>query len=126
VQRVDASAVGNDPHAPIGPYFVGPGIAGRRFSYLRAGSAASRMQPADVPAALIAGARYLHVSGICQALSASAIDAVLLAIELARRAGVRVAYDHNVRLKLWPLARARVTLSATTALVDYSWPASTT
>lgn len=126
MQRVDASAVGNDPHAPTGPYFAGHGIAGHRFSYLRAGSAASRMQPAGVPAALIAGAEYLHVSGISQALSASAIDAVLHAIELARRAGVRVAYERNLRLILWPLARARATLSATTALVDHSWPASTT
>jgi 2-dehydro-3-deoxygluconokinase len=84
------------------------------------------MQPADVPAALIAGAECLHVSGISQALTASAIDAVLHAIELARRAGMRVAYEPNLRLILWPLARVRVTLSATTALVDYSWPASTT
>jgi 2-dehydro-3-deoxygluconokinase len=84
------------------------------------------MQPADVPAALIAGAECLHVSGISQALSASAIDAVLHAIELAHRAGVRVAYERNLRLILWPLARALAILSATTALVDHSWPASTT
>lgn len=121
-EGVDTRAVGIDPIAPTGLYFVTHGESGHSFSYLRAGSAASRMQPADVPPALIASARYLHVSGISQAISAAATDTVFHAIGLARTARVRVAYDPNLRLKLWPLARARAIIRETMTLADLFLP----
>ena len=52
-ERIDTQGVAIDPSAPTGIYFVRHGKDGHVFSYLRAGSAASRMQPADVPAPLI-------------------------------------------------------------------------
>jgi 2-dehydro-3-deoxygluconokinase len=121
-EGVDTRAVIVDRDAPTGVYFVTHGEQGHVFSYLRSGSAASRMQPADVSAALLARTRFLHVSGISQAISASATDTVLHAIELARAASVVVAYDPNLRLKLWPLARARAIIVATLALADYFLP----
>ena len=121
-EGIDTEGVGVDPSAPTGIYFVRHGEDGHTFSYLRSGSAASRMQPADIPLTLIERARYLHVSGISQAISASAADSVFHAINIARAAGVKVAYDPNLRLKLWPLERARAVILATIPLTDYFLP----
>src|SRR5262249_7100375 len=121
-EGIDIRGVGIDQAAPTGIYFVRHGPEGHTFSYLRTGSAASRMQPADVPPALLRGAKFLHVSGISQAISASATDTVFHAIRVARDAGVRVAFDPNLRLKLWSLDRARAIITATIALADYFLP----
>lgn len=121
-EGVDASQVRRSPDAHTGVYFVAHGPNGHSFSYLRAGSAASRMRPADLNMDYIAGAKVLHVSGISQAISASACDTVFAAIDAARQAGVRVSYDTNLRLKLWPLARARAISAATVPLCDILLP----
>jgi 2-dehydro-3-deoxygluconokinase len=121
-ERVDASGVAIDAGASTGIYFVTHSAAGHAFTYYRAGSAASRMQPADVPIALIERAKYLHVSGISQAISAGAGAAVSHAIEHARAAGVEVSYDPNLRLKLWDLPRARAVICATAGLSDHFLP----
>ncbi len=117
-EGIDTSGVGIDAKAHTAVYFISHGPQGHTFSYLRAGSAASRMQPADLPLDLIRSARFFHASGISQAISASACDSVFAAIEAARAAGVQVAYDTNLRLRLWPLARARAIVAATSALSD--------
>lgn len=111
-ENVDCAHVEQDPAAHTGIYFVTHGPDGHQFSYLRAGSAASRMMPGDLPADYIAGAKLLHVSGISQAISDSAADTVFRAMEIAREAGVRVSYDSNLRLRLWPLERARAVIHA--------------
>ena len=85
--------------------------AGHEFSFFRQGSAASRMRPADLPRERIEAARVLHLSGITLAISDSACDTAYAAIEIARAAGVAVSFDTNLRLKLWPLARARALIS---------------
>jgi 2-dehydro-3-deoxygluconokinase len=121
-EGVDASGVAIDKDAATGVYFVAHGPQGHEFSYLRAGSAATRMHPDTLPLELIRSARLLHTSGISQAISASACDAVLAAIEVARGAGALVTYDPNVRLKLWPLARARAIVLATMAQCSWCLP----
>ncbi len=121
-EGVDTSGVGVDPAAPTGVYFVTHGPNGHEFSYLRAGSAASRMTPDLLPRDVIAGASILHVSGISQAISASACDAVFAAIEMAEASGARISYDPNLRPKLWPLARSRAVIMATIAQCDWFLP----
>ena len=64
----------------------------------------------------------MQASGISLAISASACDAVLHAFEAARAAGTRVAFDSNLRLKLWPLARARAVIGAAAGLADWFFP----
>ena len=118
-EGLDISGVGIDPQAHTAVYFITHGPAGHVFSYLRKGSAASRMRPADLPLELIRKAKFFHTSGISQAISDSACDAVFAALEAARVAGVRIAYDSNLRLRLWPLARARAVIRATIVLADY-------
>ena len=121
-EGVAIDGVSVDPHAPTGVYFVSHGPEGHEFSYLRAGSAASRMLPATLPLPVLQQARVLHVSGISQAISASACDTCFAAMEVVRAAGGRISYDPNLRLKLWPLARARAIIRASVALADWVLP----
>jgi len=121
-EGVDVTGVGLDPDAPTGIYFVTHGPAGHEFSYLRTGSAASRLRPADLPLEVIRSAKVLHLSGISQAISSSACDACFAAMEAARASGVKVSYDTNLRLKLWPLPRARAIIRASLALADWALP----
>ena len=55
-------------------------------------------------------------------MEASACDAVFEAFAVARAAGVLTAYDTNLRLKLWPLARARAIIQAACAMSDIVLP----
>ena len=121
-EGVDTTGVGIDGDAHTAVYFVTHGPQGHVFSYLRAGSAASRMRPADLPGDLVRGARFVQASGISMAISASASDAVLAAFDAARTAGAKVAFDSNLRLKLWPLARAKAIIGAAASLADYFFP----
>lgn len=121
-EGVDAGEVRRDPEAHTAIYFVDHDAGQHRFTYLRAGSAASRMTPRSLSPAYIAGARVLHVSGISQAISDSACDTVFHAIELARASRVTVSYDTNLRLKLWPLERARAITHAAMRECDVALP----
>jgi len=80
------------------------------------------MQPADLSHGMVERARLLHVSAISQAISASACDTVYAAIKRARAAGTQVCYDSNLRLRLWPLERARAILRDTLASADWFLP----
>lgn len=88
----------------MGLYFVEPGadLRAMRVVYDRAGSAFSQVdvESFDWPAAL-AGAAWLHVTGITAALSEGAAACALAAVRAARAAGVRVSVDLNWRPALW-------------------------
>ena len=121
-EGVETQAVATDKNAHTGVYFVNHDPSGHVFSYLRSGSAASRMRVEDLPLDLIRSSAFLQASGISLGISANASDCVLAAFEVARASGVRVALDSNLRLKLWPLARARAVISAAAAMADYFFP----
>ena len=118
----DISAVTVRDDAPTGVYFVRHDANGHHFSYLRRGSAASRLQPGDLPANLISTTRYLHVTGISQAISFSARKTVAAAIAMAHAAGAQVSYDPNLRFALWSLEDARSAVIETIALADEFLP----
>lgn len=112
-EGVDVSAIGRHPSAATGLYLVTHGAKGHSFTYYRAGSAASLLGPADMPASMVASARYLHVSGISQAISATARDAIDHTIGIARGAGVAISYDTNLRTRLWSAEEARPVVERT-------------
>jgi 2-dehydro-3-deoxygluconokinase len=118
----DISAVRRSSDQPTAVYFVTHGKAGHEFLYYRRQSAASFLGPADVPEAMIATGKIFYASGISQGISASAADAVFHAIAVARRNGVRVAYDTNYRARLWPPARAAAIIHAAVAQADIALP----
>ncbi|ALX82590.1 2-dehydro-3-deoxygluconokinase [Achromobacter denitrificans] len=121
-EGVNTSGVEVDAAAHTGLYFVQHGPDGHAFSYLRRGSAASLMTPASLDGGLIERARFLHVSGISLAISTSACDTVFAAIARARAAGVQVSLDSNLRLRLWPLDRARAVLREALCHADLFLP----
>jgi 2-dehydro-3-deoxygluconokinase len=121
-EGIDVSGVKRSPVAHTGLYFVTHGPGGHVFSYMRAGSAASRMTPDDVPTALVSGAKIVHASGISLAISSAAADAVFAAFKIARAANVAVSLDTNLRLRLWPLDRARAMIHAAAGLAEILRP----
>lgn len=88
----------------MGLYFLTPGAMLRQSDiiYDRAGSVFDLTDPAayDWPA-LLAGASWLHVSGVSPAVGARGALAVLAAMRAARAMGVKVAFDGNYRATLW-------------------------
>ena len=122
-EGVDTSGVGVDHRRPTGMYLLSRPAAGpHSFTYYRAGSAASAMQPTDLPTQLLRRARIVHTSGITQAIGDGPCDTAFAALRTAREAGVRTSYDPNLRPALWSLDRARAVIMATLALVDIALP----
>ena len=124
-EHINTEAVISDPKAPTGIYFVSHDAQGHHFSYARAGSAASRMQPQDLHGAwqeMIGRSRWLHVSGISMAISPSACETVLAAMRWARRVGTQVALDSNLRLRLWTLQEAQQAFAQALPLCDLFLP----
>jgi 2-dehydro-3-deoxygluconokinase len=121
-EGVDTSCVKRTDRYQTAVYFVTHDTAGHHFLHYRSGSAASMYAASDVPETAIEAARILYVSGISQGISASACDAVFAAIDIARRNGVKVAYDTNYRPRLWPPSRAAAVMHAAMAHADYAFP----
>lgn len=121
-EGIDTSAMRLVKGGETGLYFVTHGPDGHEFAYRRAGSAAAQFTSAELPVTAIRQAKVLHVSGISQAISPSASAAVRMAMAEARAAGVAVSYDTNLRLRLWPLERAREVTNAAMRLADIALP----
>lgn len=121
-EGIDTRLVIRDPNAPTGIYFVSHDENGHHFTYYRKGSAASLLKPDEITESMILGTKILHISGISQAISESSCDAIFRAVEIARSNGIMVSYDANLRLKLWPLARAKEVIEHTAALSDFFLP----
>jgi 2-dehydro-3-deoxygluconokinase len=121
-EGVDCSGVAVVPDANTGIYFVTHGPKGHEFSYRRAGSAAATMEAPDLNYAVLESTHYLLVSGISQAISPSARATVMHALLHAKAAGALIAYDPNLRLKLWSQQEARTALVQTLAYCDEFLP----
>jgi 2-dehydro-3-deoxygluconokinase len=76
------------------------------------------MMAADVPEAMIAAAKILHVSGIGLAISETMREAVMHAVKQARASQTLVSFDTNLRLRLWPLGEARAAIHALVPMSD--------
>lgn len=102
--------------APADPASTGlmvrwrPSALHARVSYYRRDSAGSHLAPGDIPEAVIRGAGVFHATGITLALGPSPAEAIAHAVEVARQAGVVVAFDINYRRGLWSAEQARPAL----------------
>ena len=81
------------------------------ISYLRKGSAASTIEPADILDSYISSAKWLHTTGITCAISQSGEKTVKHALKTARELGVKASFDLNIRRKLWSESQASATLA---------------
>jgi 2-dehydro-3-deoxygluconokinase len=94
-----------------------------QIEYFRRGSAASRMGPADVPAAACKTARHLHLTGIFPAVSPTTREFVFALAAAARAAGLTISFDPNLRPSLWPSHADMVDcLDRLAALADWVLP----
>lgn len=110
-EGVDTSHVVFDPGYPTAVFFKERQQGKEpKVYYYRQGSAASRMRPDDIAEDLIAQAKFLHLTGITPALGDTCREAVCQAIDKAKRHGVTVVFDPNVRLKLWTKQEAQAVL----------------
>jgi 2-dehydro-3-deoxygluconokinase len=110
-QGVDTSHVLWMQTGRVGTYWIEQSVPPRatRVIYDRSYTAISQMQPDQLPTELFQPerARLLHVSGITPALSPSAAETTLEAVERAKQAGWKVSFDINYRAKLWDAESAR-------------------
>jgi 2-dehydro-3-deoxygluconokinase len=121
-EQISVDTVARDRDAPTGVYFVTHDGKGHHFQYYRTGSAASRMTADMLPLAAITSARILHVSAISQGISEMASTAAFAAMDAAKKAGVRVCYDSNLRLALWSPVRAWPVIRETITQADIFRP----
>jgi 2-dehydro-3-deoxygluconokinase len=124
-EGIDCSHVISDPAQRTGLMFKGRAMDGSDppIEYHRQGSAASRMTPADIDEAWLRSARHLHATGIFPAISGTALQATVHAMELMRAAGRSVSFDTNLRPTLWPSPEAmRTTINALAARADWVLP----
>jgi 2-dehydro-3-deoxygluconokinase len=88
----------------VGIYYLETGANQRpsKVVYDRAGSAICMARPGDFDwQEIFDGTKWLHITGITPALSASAAELSLEAVAAAKKTGVTVSCDFNFRGKLW-------------------------
>lgn len=118
-EGVNVDTARTDPDHPTGLLIQERRVAAiTRVHYYRAGSAGSRLTPADASAALAERPRMLHVTGITPALGADAAATVTHAVRQARELGVRVCLDVNHRARLWDRETASRALADLLPYVD--------
>ena len=122
---LDVSGVIRDPERSMGLYLIELDGVERSFHYWRDTSAARRL--ADDPAALaeaVRGAGLIHLSGITLAiLSADARESLFRGLAEARTAGTIVAFDANIRPRLWSSrGEVQATISRMLSLTDIALP----
>jgi len=106
-ESVDTSHVIVEKDGFTAAYFISLKNGGEHdFTYIRRGSAASHLSPQDIDSKYIESAKVVHVSGISQAISENCRAAASRAVGVAKKSGVKVSYDPNIRLKLWPSVEA--------------------
>lgn len=122
-ENVDVSRVITDNERNTGILFkerfahVNPNVY-----YYRKNSAASNINVNDLDIDYIKKSKILHITGITPALSASAREAVLKVVSIAKENGVIVSFDPNIRLKLWSLKEAKSVLLDIAKMADIIFP----
>jgi 2-dehydro-3-deoxygluconokinase len=118
---VDTSGVRFAADERVGTYFIELGVPPRpnRVIYDRANSAASRMSAADVDFDLVGSARWLHITGITAAISASCRQLTADVLRFARDHGLTTSFDVNYRALLWSPQAAGAALTPMLDLCDY-------
>jgi 2-dehydro-3-deoxygluconokinase len=101
---IETAKIARDAQRTLGLYTITLDGAERHFSYWRDNSAARLL--ADDPAYLeqaFSGAALVYVSGITLAvIGEQGRENLMKVLAGVRRSGARIAFDSNIRLRLWP------------------------
>ncbi len=96
----------------------------REYLFHRPGSAALSITPALIYDDLIENSKIVYASSELQAVSKAARHTVFKAFNIAHINDIMVAYDPNLRLRLWSLDDAKESLWSVLPLVDVMLPSS--
>lgn len=105
----------------MGIYLLETGASQRpsKVLYDRSHSAISEIKPGMINwDDVFQGAAWFHVTGITPALSPSAADATIEAVQSARKHALTVSCDLNYRKKLWSREQAEIVMSEVMQDVD--------
>ena len=104
IKWIDYDGIGREVRNGLNFTERGFGIRGAVGCPDRGNTAASQIKPGDIDWEEIfgnQGVQWFHTGGIYSALSASAADVVLEAVQCAKKHGTIVSYDLNYRPSLW-------------------------
>lgn len=122
-EGIDLTQVGFDSELPTGLLFKEQYQSSNpTVYYYRKGAAVTKMGASDIAEEYIANAKILHVTGILPALSAENHAASFQALKYAKKHGVNISFDPNLRLKLWDRETAKATLLAMVPYADIILP----
>jgi 2-dehydro-3-deoxygluconokinase len=109
---VDTSACIWADQGRVGTFYVEWGAPPRPLKtiYDRAGSAATTLTVDDLDWDYLAGAEWLHLTGITPAISDACRESVRRIAARARESGCKVSFDVNYRSLLWTPDKARAAL----------------
>ena len=118
-ENVDVSHVTSSASHPTGIMFKQQ-VSQEATSvfYYRAGSAASTLTSADLPLEEIRKAKILYLTGITPALSSNCRALIFELIDFAKKEELLIAFDPNIRLKLWSKDEAKICLNQIMAKSD--------
>jgi len=104
----------------VGTYYLEHGGVprGTNVIYDRADAAITTVEPEELPAETLTGARWFHTTGITPALSPTAAATTTALLRRAGEAGVTRSFDLNYRSKLWEPDEARDAYAALFEHVD--------
>lgn len=100
-EGVDVSRVKIDQNHRTGMMVKQPTVSETKVFYYRDNSAASHFSKDDIPKDYVSRAKILHLTGITPVLSRSCLESVLELIDFAKRVGLLISFDPNIRKKLW-------------------------
>ncbi|PAD16186.1 sugar kinase [Shouchella clausii] len=100
-EGVDTTYVAMDEQAPTGLFLKEQTtVKTANILYYRKGSAASRLEPADINEDYVKNAKFLYLTGITPLLSKSCEQTTFVFIEMAKKHHVKIVFDPNIRKKL--------------------------
>ncbi|WP_188206777.1 sugar kinase [Alkalibacillus aidingensis] len=89
-----------------------------RTFYYRDNSPTLTMSPEDLSDEFFEQAKILHITGIFPAVTEQNLEITRHAIKLAKKHGLTISFDPNIRLKLWSKERASEVLKSFLPDVD--------
>ncbi|WP_078544331.1 sugar kinase [Litchfieldia alkalitelluris] len=90
---------------------------GRTF-YYRNNSPTLTLTPESLTDSYFQDAKLLHITGVFPAIDKKNMDIILKGIDLAKKHGLRISFDPNIRLKLWSKEEAKEALLKFLPFVD--------
>lgn len=89
-----------------------------RTFYYRDKSPTLSMKAEDLDESYFQQAKILHITGIYAAIDPKNIEILNRAIELAKKHGLKISFDPNIRLRMWSKEEAKQALSTILPYVD--------